>query len=203
MDKLNPWLNESVEKQQEIPNKFTSVTVQLPKSSYWLEEDEWHKIQKCLPIVCVDVLPVRMDRGEIREFGLILRNTPHQGVRWCLIGGRLQYNETLNQAVAREIIEALGDKVIHKLVGGIESVKVVQYMPEIGIGEYFDPRQHAIGLTYAAEISGNFAPQGEALDFKWFSIYQISEMDGIGFGQKQLIVDYLQNHGKIPECLPV
>ena len=75
-----------------------------------------------------------------------------RGFRWCLIGGRLQYNETLNQAVAREIIEALGDKVIHKLVGGIESVKVVQYMPEIGIGEYFDPRQHAIGLTYAAEI---------------------------------------------------
>lgn len=170
------------------------MTLQSPKSSYWLSPDEWQKVQKNLPIVCVDVLPLRMDKGKIREFGLILRDTPHQGEKWCLIGGRLQYKETLNAAVAREINEALGDKALHKLVDG-EPVKVVQYMPELGIGEYFDPRQHAIGLTYAVELSGIFVPQGEALNFNWFSISKIHEMDVIGFGQKQIIIECLLHLG--------
>lgn len=174
------------------------MTLQAPKSSYWLPDNEWRNLQKCLPIVCVDVLPFRLDKGEIQEFGLILRNTPHQGDRWCLIGGRLQYKELLKEGVAREIIEALGDKTIYTLMGG-ELVKVVQYMPEIGMGEYFDPRQHAIGLTYAVELSGIFVPQGEALDFKWFPISQIHEMECIGFGQQQLIIDCLRHLSQLSD----
>ncbi|MEI6065870.1 MAG: DUF4916 domain-containing protein [Methylococcaceae bacterium] len=179
------------------------MTLQSPKSSFWLPDDEWRKVQKCLPITCVDVLPFRLDKGEIGEFGLILRNTPHQGERWCLIGGRLQYNEVLKEAVVREIIEALGDKTIYTLIGGGEPLKVVQYMPEIGRGEYFDPRQHAIGLTYAVELSGIFVPQGEALDFKWFSISKIHELEEIGFGQKQLIIDCLRELGQLSDFVPV
>lgn len=178
------------------------MTLISPKSSYWLPEDEWRNVQKCIPIVCVDVLPFCLDNGEISEYGLILRKTPHQGDRWCLIGGRLQYKESLKEGVTREIIETLGDKVKIKLIGN-ESAKVIQYMPEIGLGEYFDPRQHAIGLTYTAELSGIFVPQGEALDFKWFSIEKIHEMDGIGFGQKQIILDCLRNLDQIPDYLTV
>ena len=89
------------------------MTLQSPKSSFWLPDDEWRKVQKCLPITCVDVLPFRLDKGEIREFGLILRNTPHQGEQWCLIGGRLQYNELRIEGVGRGIIDALGDKPLY------------------------------------------------------------------------------------------
>ena len=76
-------------------------------------------------------------------------------------------------------------------------------MPEIGRGEYFDPRQHAIGLTYAVELSGIFVPQGEALDFKWFSISKIHELEEIGFGQKQLIIDCLRELGQLSDFVPV
>ncbi|MEI6269001.1 MAG: DUF4916 domain-containing protein [Methylococcaceae bacterium] len=179
------------------------MTLQSPKSSFWLPDDEWRKVQKYLPITCVDVLPFRLDKGEIAELGLILRNTPHQGERWCLIGGRLQYNEVLTEGVDREIIEALGDKTITTLVGGGEPLKVVQYMPEMGRGEYFDPRQHAIGLTYAVELSGIVVPQGEALDFKWFSVSKIQTLEAIGFGQKQLIIDCLQLLGHPSDFLTV
>jgi hypothetical protein len=65
-------------------------------------------------------------------------------------------------------------------------------MPETGKAEYFDPRKHAIGLTYAVELAGSFVPQGEALDFKWFPINQIREMKNIGFGQQQIIIDCLK-----------
>jgi ADP-ribose pyrophosphatase YjhB (NUDIX family) len=125
------------------------MTLQKPKSSYWLTDDEWLRVQNCLPITCVDVLPFRLDKNKIQQFGLILRHTPHQGDRWCLIGGRLQYKERLIEGVAREIIEALGDKVTHTLMAN-EPVKIVQYMPEKSLGEYYDPRQHAIGVTEVA-----------------------------------------------------
>lgn len=167
------------------------MTSPLPKSSYWLANDAWLRIQNYLPITCVDVLPFRLENNKIREFGLILRNTPHQGDRWCLIGGRLQYKELLKDGVAREIIEALGDKITYNLISN-EPVKVVQYMPGTGIGEYFDPRKHAIGLTYAVKLAGSFVPQGEALDFKWFPISQVHEMKDIGFGQQRIIIDCLQ-----------
>ena len=162
-----------------------------PKSAYWLPDDEWRKVQKCLPIVCVDVLPFRRADTEIHEIGLIKRNTPHQGVRWCLIGGRLQYSESLTEAAGREIRDALGDQVEYTMAGSGAPLKVVQYMPEPDKGEYFDPRQHAVSLTYGAELSGVFTPQGEALDFGWFPVSGMAEMDGIGFGQERLIIECL------------
>ena len=168
------------------------MTIQIPKSAYWLPEDEWSNVQKCIPIVCVDVLPFRFDQGKPFEFGLIFRNTPHQGKRWCLIGGRLQYKESIQEGIKREIVQTLGDKVKIKLKVN-ELAKVVQYMPEMELGEYFDPRQHAISLTYTAVLSGIFLPHGEALDFRWFSINQIDEMDDIGFGQKKIIIDYFMH----------
>ncbi len=178
------------------------MTLISPKSSYWLPEDEWRNVQKCIPIVCVDALPFRMDKGELREVGLILRNTPHQGERWCLVGGRLQYKESLKEGIIREIIETLGDKVNIKFTED-KPAKVVQYMPEEGLGEYFDPRQHAISLTYTVLLSGICVPQGEALDFKWFSIDQLYEMDRIGFGQKQIILDCLHTIDQISAFLTV
>jgi hypothetical protein len=47
-------------------------------------------------------------------------------------------------------------------------------------------------LTFAVELAGSFVPQGEALDFQWFSISQVHEMQTIGFGQQQVIIDCLQ-----------
>jgi ADP-ribose pyrophosphatase YjhB (NUDIX family) len=160
-----------------------------PKSPHWLPEAEWRKVQSCLPIACVDVLPFRRESGGALEIGLIRRGTPHQGRRWCLIGGRLQFGETLAEAAGREIAEALGGGVGYSLLGDGQPFTVVQYLPVEGQGQYFDPRQHAVSLTYAAELSGTPSPQGEALDFRWFAVAGLPGPDSIGFGQRPLIVE--------------
>jgi len=168
-----------------------------PKSEHWLPEEEWRKVQRCLPIVCVDVLPIRRQATEIQEIGLILRETPHQGRRWCLIGGRLQYNELLTEGVARELREALGDGFSYSLVGGDEPLTIAQYLPTLGKGELYDPRQHALGMTYAVEMSGSFDPRGEALDFAWFPVADLADMEGIGFGQKPMLIECLRRLGAL------
>ena len=163
-----------------------------PKSEHWLPTDEWRRVQRCLPIVCVDVLPIRRLQGEIQDFGLILRETPHQGRQWCLIGGRLQYNELLTEGVERELREALGDNINYTYFGNGEPLKVAQYLPTPDKGELYDPRQHALGLTFAVELSGSFTQQGEALEFAWFPAAGLAEMEGIGFGQKPMLIECLR-----------
>ena len=163
-----------------------------PKSEHWLPVEDWRKVQRCLPIVCVDVLPIRRRQGELRDIGLVFRETPHQGRQWCLIGGRLQYNELLTEGVERELREALGDKIIFTCFGSDEPLKVAQYLPTPDKGELYDPRQHALALTYVVELSGEITPQGEALEFSWFPVAGLAEMQGIGFGQQPIIIECLQ-----------
>jgi ADP-ribose pyrophosphatase YjhB (NUDIX family) len=156
-------------------------------------------VQRCLPIVCVDVLACRRENGILQEVGLIRRNTPHQGVRWCLIGGRMQYGESIVEAIGREIREALGDRIEHRWSGIDEPLKLVQYMPTLEKGEYHDPRQHAISLIYAVEVLGTPVPQGEALDFKWFKPGKVPSEEEMGFGKGAVVADLIErlnlNHG--------
>jgi len=174
------------------------MSLPAQKSAYWLPEDDWRKVQRCLPILCVEVLPVRRAGGAVREIGLIRRNTPHQGIRWCLIGGRLQYDELIAEAVGREIREALGEGVGYVWDGRDEPLKVAQYMPTTQKGEYFDPRQHAVSLVFAVDLSGAPSPRGEALDFQWFSLDRIPEAESVGFGHGKLLADCLRALAAIP-----
>lgn len=173
------------------------MSLTLQTSPYWLPEDEWRKVQRCLPIVCVDVLACRRENGALQEVGLIRRNTPHQGVRWCLVGGRMRYGELIAEAIGREIREALGDGVGHRWNGLDEPLKLVQYMPMLGKGEYHDPRQHAISLVYAVELLGTPVPQGEALDFQWFKTGEVPREKDMGFGKGAVVADLIRrlNHG--------
>jgi ADP-ribose pyrophosphatase YjhB (NUDIX family) len=155
-----------------------------PTPPHWLPEEEWRKIQRCLPILCVEVLPVRRAGGAVSEIGLILRDTPHEGVRWCLLGGRLRYGEPLAGAVGREIREALGG-VGFAWDGDGEPLAVAQYLPTPQAGGLHDPRQHAVSLVHAVALSGPPSPQGEARDFRWFAPARLPE--AIGFGQQALL----------------
>jgi len=56
----------------------------------WHEPEQWRRVQKILPIACVDVLllhPTPQTARRVEALGLILRDTPHQGRRWCLVRG--------------------------------------------------------------------------------------------------------------------
>jgi ADP-ribose pyrophosphatase YjhB (NUDIX family) len=166
----------------------------------WLSEPDWVRIQHQIPIACVDVLPVRpadASSAAVREVGLIYRGTPDAGDRWCLIGGRMLFEESLTEALARHVRTTIGREVQARSLTGDQPLYVAQYAPTQRPGFERDPRQHAIGLTYAAVVEGPEDPQGEALDFRWFSV---DSLDGVefGFGQGHVVLECLHRLRGVP-----
>lgn len=152
----------------------------------WLKDDEWRWAQEHLPLVCVDVLPYRKGASGL-ELGLILRATPTEGERWCLVGGRLLYGESIRQAIGRQLTETLGEELRFALPDAVRPAYIAEYAPEeIGLA-LVDARQHAVGLTFPVEISGRPVPGDEASDFRWFPADGLPGADKIGFGQMVVI----------------
>lgn len=147
----------------------------------WLSDTEWEHAQRQLPIVCVDVLPVRAEGAP--EVGLILRQTPHQGLAWCLVGGRLRMGEGVADAARRELRSALGVQNAGPV--GRPDLVVEYQRRAVGPGPH-DPRKHAIGLTFVVPLRVVTTAQGEAQDFRWYDVHNLPDM---GFGQEAVIAD--------------
>jgi ADP-ribose pyrophosphatase YjhB (NUDIX family) len=161
----------------------------------WLPDGEWKFIQDSVPIACVDVLPIRRRPAQSPEVGLIYRETPHQGRRWCLIGGRMLRNESFRTAAIREVRHALGAEVDCKLDDPLQPLFVAEYFSLLREGCLFDPRQHSVGLTFSAQLQGNIKPRGEALEFRWFSARQLSDGGGFGFGHETVAAECIRRLG--------
>ncbi|MGW3468997.1 DUF4916 domain-containing protein [Saccharopolyspora sp. NPDC000995] len=155
-----------------------------PAKGKWVPEAEYDEITKKIPILCVDVLPLHP--GPENLVGLILRDTFWGRRRWCLVGGGVQHGEPLPNAVERVFDWALGDRVSLDL-DTLELKEVVEYFPDPDTGEFFDPRKHAVALTYTCVMSGDPRPRGKAIDFRWFSPDALPERDSLGFGQERLV----------------
>jgi ADP-ribose pyrophosphatase YjhB (NUDIX family) len=109
------------------------------------------------------------------------------------IGGRVLLNESLQEAVNRQVRETLGAEVRLRLYK--RPIAVVEYFSRRLKGLPYDPRQHAIGLTYAVRLSGRTRPQGEALEFCWFSRSTLPSPKKIGFGQGKMLAECLRSLG--------
>src|SRR3954454_11284193 len=105
-------------------------------SSTWIHESLYSQIQLTIPIVCVDLLPLCVHTSRI---GLILRDSPHQGPIWCLVGGRVQRGETLNFAVKRHLHETLGIDVLFA-EPEMGAALIVEYLPTAVHPAPHDPR---------------------------------------------------------------
>ena len=151
-----------------------------------IRRDVFEAIQKRVPNACVDVLPLRKC-GKTSEVGLIYRNTPHQGRRWCLVGGRIYVKESIRSALDRHIHETLGTKVQWTADDPITPLFVAEYFSIRLRGALYDPRQHAVASTFAVEIHGPIEIGGEALDFKWFDRRQLPNARSFGFGQNKVV----------------
>lgn len=151
-----------------------------------LNEDDWRWVQGAIPILCVDAIPIRFVDGGPLQIGLVLRETPHQGTRWCFLGGRVRRGETLDEALQREWSAALGDACEPGQRLGANPW-VVEYRPDSKQGRPHDPRKHAIGLTYAVQAAGVPRARGvEAIEFRWFDPGDLNgEM--MGFGQETVV----------------
>lgn len=163
----------------------------------WLSAKDYQLIQNSVPIACVDIVPLRLNEGGgIEAIGLIFRDTPHQGRRWCLVGGRVLINETLADAAARQLRQTLGEKIQFELGADVQPVYVSQYFPSPHPVGQIDPRQHSITINYCVGISGETQPQGEALDFRWFAPEALPGPNEFGFGQDGVLQECLIRWGE-------
>jgi ADP-ribose pyrophosphatase YjhB (NUDIX family) len=174
-------------------------TVNMSSNPHWLAADDWAWVQSTMPIACVDVLPVRLGRDgrSVERIGLIHRDTPHQGRRWCLVGGRLWRNEPFHAAAARQLRETLGlDLAFEPVAPDRQPDHVVQYFTTDRPDGLLDPRQHAVTLVFVVPIVGGEAtPAGEALEFRWFAPDRLPPPAEWGFRQDQVAAACLKRMG--------
>jgi ADP-ribose pyrophosphatase YjhB (NUDIX family) len=161
----------------------------MPENPNWLELSDWKWVQDTLPIACCDVVPVRAgsEGRTIEQIGLIYRDTPHQGKRWCIVGGRMHRNETMAEAGGRQLRETLGPDVRFEIEPYRQPDFVVQYFPYIRPGYLLDPRQHALTMVFAVPITGQVTAMGEAESFRWFDADALPPVDQFGFEQNKVI----------------
>ncbi|NDB21223.1 MAG: DUF4916 domain-containing protein [Proteobacteria bacterium] len=154
---------------------------------HWIPDDLWRSIQRSIPIVCVDAIPVRLttkpDRSQtVTSVGLIRRAVPapfgepdgssltgRSG--WGIVGGRMRHGATFAEELARQVRETLGPAAVVTPIDPTNPTYVAQYSPH-GPDSRFDatdPRQHAIGVTWIVTLVGPLSPQGEATGFHWAS----------------------------------
>jgi len=124
------------------------------------------------PKVTVD--GVLLERGSVL---LIKRkNFPFQGL-WALPGGFVDYGETVEVAVVREVFEETGLKFrIKKLVGVYSDPKR-------------DPRGHTIGIAFLCKKTGGILKGGDdAREAKYFNVRKLPKL---AFDHRKIIRDAL------------
>ncbi len=125
------------------------------------------------PRLTVDGLIIR-GSGSKKEVLLIKRrNEPYRNM-WALPGGFLEYGETAEQAVLREVSEETG------LDCGIEELLFVASDP----GR--DPRGHTVSLLYRLKAPDRADPHegDDASEVAWFPL---SSLPPLAFDHKQMI----------------
>jgi 8-oxo-dGTP diphosphatase len=125
------------------------------------------------PSVAADALIVREVKGK-KQILLVLRaNEPYKGM-WALPGGFLEYDESGEEAVLREVEEETG------LKGSKAVLRTVRSRP----GR--DPRGHVISLVYSVNIKGDPEPKGgdDATMAKWF---ELSSLPDLAFDHADII----------------
>lgn len=151
----------------------------------WVAESEYRFICDRVPIVCVDLLPISAD-GRV---GLVLRKTA-AGAGHCLVGGPVQRGERLADAIDRQVAATLGTAVSVDRPT-VRFISVFEYFTEPGESELFDPRKHAVSLTYTGVVAGVPHPCGEALEFAWFDALDLPPAGAFSFGQHRVVLAVL------------
>ncbi len=135
----------------------------------WLSEGELLDAREMLPIVYVNVVPVRTAAdGSITEVGLLLR-ADDDAVSRALVAGRVLYHETIRDALRRNLEKDLGSVAMPRLPMNPTPFSIAEYFPTPGVSEFHDTRQHAIALSYVVPVDGFCEPSQNALDIVWLS----------------------------------
>lgn len=119
--------------------------------------------------------PVTIDAVIVRDGKLLItkrRHAPFEGW-WAIVGGHVDWNETVEQAVVREVQEETGLTV--------ESARF--------LGVYSAPERHpkqAINIAYIVEASGTPAAADDSLELKWADLTNLPKL---AFDHDQVVAD--------------
>jgi O-acetyl-ADP-ribose deacetylase (regulator of RNase III)/ADP-ribose pyrophosphatase YjhB (NUDIX family) len=130
-----------------------------------------HKLQQG-PFVTVDAI-IENDDGIV----LIQRSNPPFG--WALPGGFVDYGESLEEAIKREVKEETG----------LEIIELKQFHTYSEPNR--DPRFHTIGTVFIVKAKGKPQAGDDAASLELVKISEIKNLD-FAFDHKQILEDYIK-----------
>ena len=138
----------------------------------YLSDDLYQTVTSSVPLVCVDLIPVRR-KGDQWNIGLITRATGSEKGKIAILGGRIYHDEAIESAIRRHLEENLGIGKFTLLQGNVLDrpfmVQSYTHSDDVEPNSPYDPTKHAIALTYLIEIEGEIRSSNEAGDFHWIS----------------------------------
>ena len=134
----------------------------------WLPPEDLDKVRRQVPMLYVDIVPVRVDAsGLVQQVGLLLRVTDGSLTR-ALVSGRVLFHEPLRDALARHLEKDLGSLCLPRIPLSPQPFTVGESFPTPGPG-FHDPRQPAVSLAYVVPVDGDCQPQQDTLEVGWFT----------------------------------
>jgi ADP-ribose pyrophosphatase YjhB (NUDIX family) len=131
-----------------------------------------------VPIVCVDIIPVKTELF-IPKLGIITRATGPERGKAAILGGRVLKNETIIDAIGRHLLGSFGSAEFSFHDGNPKKRPFfVQEYPHQDSAEPplgFDPTKHALAMTYLVKIAEPTQVRDEALDFHWVGLDELPE----------------------------
>jgi len=129
--------------------------------------------------VCVDTLVIK--EGKVL---LVHRSKDLQeGGRWGIVGGYVERDETVQQAVEREILEETG-----YVVSGIKLL-TIRDNPD----RRHDDRQNVVFVFFCDAGDKKGKPDRESTTQEWFSFDDLPEQEDIAFDHYENIQLYLKH----------
>ena len=155
-------MSEKPSNQEEVPLRpGATIAAALKLNPGGRREFASEKAHKITTVICACIM-----RAGGQEVLLSMRRAP--GVpglhgKWELPGGKIEFGETPEQTIVREIQEELGLKVVPR--------RVLPYL-HTNIWEYEHAVQHVVLACYECELE-NDVSSAEGKDVRWFHINEI------------------------------
>jgi len=106
-----------------------------------------------------------------------------EGGKWGIVGGFLERDETLEQAVHREVMEETGWKV--------ENIKLLEIIDEPNRPN--DDRQNVPFVYTCDAVEKVGEPDDESVEQKWFDLDALPSSEQFAFDHLEMIKYYIKN----------
>lgn len=151
------------------------MALDVEQSASWLAGDELDSARQRLPIVYLNLVPVRTEaNGNVSEVGFLLTSTADGELARSIITGRVLYGELIRDAIVRHVEKDLGAVSLPLIPPSVAPFGVFEYFPDVSVTGLRDPRQHAVALGYVISVRGDCLPSQDALDLVWLPISEVT-----------------------------